>query len=144
MSNVIAEKLTKSLSGDSRICLRRDVRFDSVTPSNVIETTDSLITVQGVSPETLRGVLTALDGRRSIAKIAEDRGVPVSKVRDICLQLVRLGIAVPLNGAPLIVSAEDFAGLCNRLYSVWKERVFSHPLWVNLAAGTASRSRGTR
>src|ERR1700730_8684047 len=111
MSKVI-EKAAEELPDDSRICLRSDVRFDSITPSDVIETTDSLITVQGVSSETLRGVLTALDGRRAIAKIADDRGVPISKVRDICLQLVRLGIAIPLNGASLTISAEDFAGVC--------------------------------
>lgn len=43
------------------------------------------------------------------------------------------------NG-PRLVDTGDFARICRSLYTLWKERLFGHPLWVGLAAGSLPRS----
>jgi TENA/THI-4/PQQC family protein len=141
MSKLSRDKPGEVLSGDSRIYLRKDAQFDSLTPSDTVETRDVVVRFEGVSPETLVSVLNALDGQKTIADIAKDQRVPVLSVKDICLQLVKHDVAVPANGASLIISAEEFARICNKLYPLWKDRVFSHPLWVNLSTGRATRSQ---
>ena len=90
--------------------------------------------------------LKALDemrGDQELDEIAAISGLTSSVLHSLCKQLHDQGVlsfssATADRGA--LVAPSTLINSCRRRFPEWKHRLFSHPLWVSLAAGTASKT----
>jgi len=101
--------------------LEFDLRFDSAAPDRI------------------HALISLFDGRRSLADAAAAAGVPEAVARDCAATLTQSGLAVELKLPEEDLPPQVLIDHLRRMYPPLKQRLFSHPLWANLNAGTASR-----
>lgn len=96
----------------------------------------------GISGDFLRAFVAYLDGRHTPSSAAHSLDVSEAVVKNVTQHLVGHDLAVELTGSlDEDLSHELFSAVCRRRFPVWKERLFSHPLWQRLCAGEASRAQ---
>lgn len=120
--------------------LRWDLRFMG-QEAPVLLLDDSEYSFGGIGWQEVRAILSQVDGRTTVASISQASALAPGRVEEFINKLLDLGLAVDVRSrpeAPLVHAR--FTAICRRLFPVWKERLFSHPLWVLLTSGEASPS----
>jgi len=103
---------------------------------------DIEIGVHGLPEATARRAVSRFNGRETARSIAEAVGVPVANVIDVVARLMEVGAVVDLRGgADSDLTADAFIATCQRLFPVWRARLFGHRLWRGLSSGEATRSQ---
>lgn len=98
-----------------------DLRFDSGRPDNI------------------HTLISLFDGRRSLAEAANAAGVPEAEARACAVHLTESGLAIDVHpSSSEDLKPEAFVSSLRRIYPSLKQRLFSHPLWVQLYSGEAS------
>lgn len=81
-------------------------------------------------------------GDRTVAEIAVLSGLEPCDLLKLTTALEADGLVAMASGPDAhqgLVDREEFSAFCRREFVVWKQRLFSHPLWTGLADGSASR-----
>lgn len=105
-----------------------------------LEIEDHIFTVSGVPPSPLRHALSAMNGCLAPSAVARLSALPESTVNKLIEQLKSQGALTTLPIATETdLKPEEFGAMCKRLNANWKQRLFSHPLWQGLTAGTLER-----
>ncbi|OHX14316.1 hypothetical protein BI347_12985 [Chromobacterium sphagni] len=120
--------------------LRADARLNIVGQALEVEIEDTVFTLSGSSPARLQQAMASLNGLTDIHTAGRISGLAADTLRAIVDQLTELG-ALHQGRARVdsAVEPQAFAAACRRLYSHWKPRLFSHPLWRGLTAGSLPR-----
>lgn len=133
-------------SGAGATDLHPLLRFDAVPVldgATVLDLDDRVVTLTGVTQEQARLLFPLLDGRSAIADLAIRTGIPGKHLRALLDRLADIGVVdlLPPAAEGRLIDGQAFAAACRALFPVWKERLFSHPLWRSLADGTATREQ---
>ncbi|UVM51201.1 MULTISPECIES: hypothetical protein [unclassified Pseudomonas] len=120
--------------------LRADAQLRIVDQALEIEIEDTVFTLSGAPPTRLRQAIASLNGLTDIETAGKQSGLAIDSLHAIVTQMTNLG-ALHKMAAPVdtTLSPQAFASLCRRLYSHWKLRLFSHPLWIGLTDGSLPR-----
>jgi len=131
-----------SVTGQTRPLLRWDIRLHAEDGGAVLELGEDEYRLAGVPPDSVERVLAKVDGHRTIAEVATSAKIalPVATAVVAALIAYKLAVDVEQVGEPDLDS-NRFFGICRDMFPVWKARLFSHPLWVGLATGVASRTQ---
>jgi pyrroloquinoline quinone (PQQ) biosynthesis protein C len=122
--------------------LRWDACLDVEQDNPVFKFEDNIVELEGVRSEPVLQVATMLDGRTPINVIAEQTSIDRQLVIAIIKALMSAGVVVDCGvEQESDIAPEFFAAACRRLYAVWKNRLFSHPLWETLRIGKATQSQ---
>lgn len=112
----------------------------------VVELDDDEIEIVGLPPPSCCRALAEMQGDRDLAAIAGASGCSVHEIHHLCRRLAAEGALefVSLADAELarrtIVEPSLLVDACAAYFPEWKKRLFSHPLWVALANGTAPKA----
>lgn len=120
--------------------LRLGAAIKSSENAAVISFRDFQYKFSGISAHTLRAICSRLDGKQKIDAIADSLKLPLSTVKTVINLLIENHLAVNLQSEK-VVSPEQFSSACRSLFPEWKERLFSHRLWLDLSRGKASRTQ---
>jgi len=122
--------------------LRWDASMYAEQGNAVFKFEDNIVTLEGVGPEPVLEVAAMLDGRTPVSTIAAQARADERLVIAIIRALVSAGLVVDCgSGHEEDIAPDVFASKCRHLYAVWKNRLFSHPLWEFLRTGKATRSQ---
>jgi len=122
--------------------LRWDVRVRREGDAAVFERDDTEFRFDGVPVDILLDVINRFDGHATINEIAEDSAAPVNLALSIVERLLHYDLARDARELRVgDLDPEVFSGVCRQFFPVWKERLFSHPLWHSLGSGEASRAQ---
>lgn len=104
-----------------------------------VELGDEVYTLSGLAPRPLAQALNLLDGAHALADVSERFELPLSGLDTVVARLLAAGV---VNHSPMPDAAmkpAEFARLCRSMFVPWKARLFDHPLWRGLVAGTLDR-----
>lgn len=131
----------QGITVDSKPVVRWDVRCRSRDNKALLENGQDEYEFAGVAKETVQRVLKAMDGRRTVCEIAMVVETSLSEAVAVVAALVSCGLAFDVcDDTELMVDGNQFTQICRSVYLEWKIQLFSHPLWVRLATGEASRT----
>lgn len=123
-------------------CLCWGVSVKKEGDSALFQLYDTEFRFGGVPAETLLKIVSRFDAITTIGQIAEESAIDVNVALSILEKLFDLGLAVDLRQTPESdLTPQAFSSMCRRLFPIWKERLFSHRLWVILVTGEATRSQ---
>lgn len=143
-TNVISDAPRYSATAfRSPVVLRWDVQFtvDDSTGDGVFLRDDTEYRFSGLTGETIRLVAARLDSYKTPLAIADELALPAKTVETLVDKLLELHLAVSLDTYDETISPQRFASICRHYFPRWKTRLFSHPLWQQLASGEATRSQ---
>lgn len=127
---------------DVRPALCLGVSVSTVGSEHLLVADDLEICVEGLPDAMARRVVSRFNGRETATSIAAAAGLPVAQVIAIVTRLMAAGVVVDLRGGrELDLTPDAFIALCQRSYSMWKTRLFGHPLWRGLNTGEAAPSQ---
>jgi hypothetical protein len=95
----------------------------------------------GISGETICQVVARLDGIKAAFAIAAELGLPLKTVETLCERLIEFDLAVSMESSDEAVSPQKFSSTCRFYFPRWKNRLFGHALWRQLATGEAARGQ---
>src|SRR5947207_572098 len=109
--------------------LRWDAEFAIENGRGVFLRADTEYRFEGLLGETIRTVISCLDGRKTPSAIAQLLNLPEVTVRALIEQLQTYDLAVMLPyELSRDLAPEQFTSICRHYFPLWKERLFSHPL----------------
>lgn len=120
--------------------LRWDVEYRIDSGVGVFTRGDTEYRFEGLPGEVIRAIISRLDGRQSPSSIAHSLNLQESNVLTLAERLFGHDLAVELTEEDFLLP-EKFSDICRRYFPLWKERLFSHPLWQQLRSGQASRAQ---
>ncbi|WP_404369743.1 hypothetical protein AB5I39_00055 [Sphingomonas sp. MMS24-J45] len=118
------------VSGERTVCLERG---------------EDVFEIAGLPPAAVRAALDEMRGDRQLDSIALASGLSRSQLFALCNALADAGILAFESVGALEQAAtgdidpKHFVALCEAHFAVWKNRLFSGPLWTSLASGDATR-----
>ncbi|MDP8927417.1 MAG: hypothetical protein M3O70_02270 [Actinomycetota bacterium] len=120
--------------------LRWDV---SLTPDDAptLQRGDWVYRFDGIDRVTLAAVVRAANGRTAAGDIASRIDAPAGMVRAILAALTEADVVKDARKATGDIAPARFVSVCRNLFPEWKTRLFTHPLWCQLAEGTATQSQ---
>ena len=122
---------------DTRWVAHFEAAVAEISGGAVIDGELSSVEVIGVPKQAVSRVMLSLDGGRTLNEVAACLGMPASVVSAICGALSEASLIHKAEVGDRPVPHEEFAELSRRVFAAWKKRLFSHPLWQDLVAGTA-------
>jgi hypothetical protein len=123
--------------------LRGDVQFsiDETTGDAVFVRDEAEYRFSGISGETVCLVIARLDGHNTPVAIADELRLPQKTVEAVVERLMHFDLAVSLEPSNDTISPQNFCSICRHYFPHWKNRLFSHTLWQQLATGEATRAQ---
>lgn len=127
-------------------CLAFDARISGQPGHVELEWGEDVIAISGPRPAEVLLALGEMRGDRTVDQIVATTGLDRNLVASLSARLQAAGV---LEFRPHgqdeaatgdIISPERMIAVLESYYTKWKNRVFSGPLWISLADGTASRS----
>ena len=122
---------------DTRWIAHFEAAVAEISGGALIDGELSSVEVIGVPKQAVSRVMLSLDGGRTLNEVATRIGMPASVVSAICGALSEASLIHKAEVGDRPVPHEEFAELSRRVFAAWKKRLFSHPLWQDLVAGTA-------
>ena len=122
---------------DTRWIAHFEAAVAEISGGALIDGELSSVEVIGVPKQAVSRVMLSLDGGRTLNEVAARIGMPASVVSAICGALSEASLIHKAEVGDRPVPHEEFAELSRRVFAAWKKRLFSHPLWQGLVAGTA-------
>ena len=122
---------------DTRWIAHFEAAVAEISGGALIDGELSSVEVIGVPKQAVSRVMLSLDGGRTLNEVATRIGMPASVVSAICGALSEASLIHKAEVGDRPVPHEEFAELSRRVFAAWKKRLFSHPLWQGLVAGTA-------
>lgn len=120
--------------------LRADARLRIADQSVEVDIDDCIFTVSGPPPSRLLQAIASMNGLQDLDVVGRQSGLHIDTIRSTVKCLTDIGVLRHGQSAPReCLSPDEFSRLCRRLYGQWKQRLFSHPLWVGLADGSLPR-----
>lgn len=108
----------------------------------IVESDLEQVRLHGVSAETASALLARIGGRRRISDLFAtadqdgEEGIRELALLDALVRAELIVVSAPSVGVSGTEAAERFSAA----FTVWNQRLFSHPLWLSLVEGTASRA----
>ena len=127
------------LHPDSRLLLDPDAWWDQQAGLITIATADVHASLRGLPFESVNSLLSAIDGKRTLGELAVATGNDFAELCHWATPLLHANILVKNSSPETLIPASSLATLCRSTFPSWKNRVFSHPLWVSLTDGSAPR-----
>lgn len=137
--------ISETLSGQSVLILDPDAQWMSSVAkppfdrAMVVSNAECEIRIQGVDIDVAEHVLRGMDGRRALQDIAASAHTDCASLIKWLTPMLENGVVAEAGMASDFVTPDTFTETCRRVFPLWKERLFSHPLWTSLAQGSAPR-----
>lgn len=143
-TNLISDAAHHPVSSfTSHPALRWDVQvsLEETSGDAVFLRDDTEYRFTGIGGDTICKVVARLDGNRAASPIANELGLPLKTVETLCERLIEFDLAVSLESSDHAVTPQKFSSTCRSYFPRWKNRLFSHALWQQLATGEATREQ---
>lgn len=118
--------------------LRWDLRNVSNEHEAILQLEEDRFTFSSLEPHELTRIVKAVNGRSTPKDIAEATGLELDLVSQVLTIFYETGIAKNLGQVQDDkIDCEHFIRVCRDIFPIWKQRLFSHPLWADLTSGKA-------
>jgi pyrroloquinoline quinone (PQQ) biosynthesis protein C len=123
--------------------LKRSVTVARDNGHVVIRHFSEEITLEGAAAQLFSKIEPQLDGKTSIATIAEKVAVKPARLRMLAVELQKTGVLAFLSAKDdgTLMTGLEFHALHKQKCQYWLESVYSHPLWEKIVTGEASRAQ---
>ncbi len=121
--------------------LKRTAKVSDRGHAIAIELLTDEIALDGAAAHLFRKMLPHLDGKTSIARIAEEVAEPAERVRALAEKLRTAGVLGFSDDTTTTISGMEFYQRHRRYSAHWLQRIYEHPLWHKLTTGAASRAQ---
>ena len=107
----------------------------------IVESEEMELALCGVNIDSIRLLLAKIDGYRTVRELAEISGLALIDTQLVISHLLKSGAAYRVVADASLVTIPTFIRICRQQFPIWKERLFSQPLWQKLSTGEATQGQ---